>query len=222
MAEQKEQKDGSGGASVPILEVPFSPSNVNRFGSPIERREQIAVRYLFYPTWRSQLVPLLGFFLTGILCVLISDSYPALVIRGKLFDIGATRYYLHLPILVLVPGFLLGKVLMKMFDARYIVDARGVEAQIGLVSLKLRQPRLRFEDIRGVEPEQTIWQRILNIGDVAIGSAMTDGVEILMQGVGDPRAVQLLVSSEMEKRLRSITSGGGGSAGGYVAAVRGD
>lgn len=220
IAQEDPSVHASHGKTPPIFEVTGTQRNIARFGSPIQRREEISLRYYFYPTWRSQMGPLCWFLVTSILCIILSDSVDWLTIRGRLISTASTTYYLHLPILVLLPGFLLGKALVGMYDSRFIVDYRGVEAQVGLVSLLLRQPRLRFEDIRGVEPEQTIWQRMLNIGDVAIGSAMTEGVEILMRGVADPRAIQLFISSEMEKRLRSLTQSGNG--GGYMTAVRGD
>ena len=91
---------------------------------------------------------------------------------------------------------------MRIYDSKFIIDERGVEAQVGLVSLNLRQPRLRWEDIRGVEPNQTLWERILGIGSVLVGSAMTNEVEIVMEGVGNPRSVQLLIGAERDKHLK--------------------
>ena len=219
MEERREQYEGVR-TTLPILEVNGSIANFARYGSPIDRRDEVNLRYNFYPTWRSQLGTLVWFFVTGILSVVGSEAMPGLVIRGPLFSTNSGTCNLHLPLLVFIPAYFLVRALLRMFDSQYVVDARGVEAQIGLVSLRLRQPRLRYEDIRGVEPEQTLGQRMLGIGDVAIGSAMTDGVEILMQGVANPRGVQLLISGEMEKRMRTLTQGG--NAGAYVAAVRGD
>ncbi len=142
--------------------------------------------------------------------VVVSNWVPALVVPGSLFSLGDTTYYLHLPILVLLPGAMLGKILINIYDAKYIIDERGVEAQIGLVSLNLRQPRLRWEDIRGVEPNQTIWERLLGIGSVLVGSAMTQDVEIVMSGVANPRAVQLLIGGERDRRLRELQASNSG------------
>ena len=160
------------------------------------------VRYYFYPTWRSQLFPLIGFFVLCIISVWASNEVSWLTVRGRLFSVGNTEYWLDLPILTLLPAVLLGRILLYMYDAKYIIDDGGVEAQIGLVSLHLRQPRLRWEDIRGVEPNQTLWERILGIGSVLVGSAMTNDVEIVMEGVANPRAIQLLIGTERDRRLR--------------------
>jgi len=40
------------------------------------------------------------------------------------------------------------------------------------------------------------------------GSAMTQDVEIVMTGVANPRAIQLLVNSERDKRLEEMKSSG--------------
>lgn len=172
----------------------------------VVKNEDLSARYYFYPTWRSQIFPLIGFFLMSYLCIVASRSefLDWTVIQGKLFTTGSRVYFLHLPLLSLLPAFLIGRVLFFMYNARYIIDNKGVEAQIGLVSLSLRQPRLRYEDIRGVEPKQTLLERILGIGNVLIGSAMTFEVEIVMEGVTSPRAIQLLIGNERDRRLRTL------------------
>lgn len=200
--------DAEGDLTPPVLEVYGTPENIQQYGSPITRSDDKPIRYYFYPTWRSQLLNLIGFFILCVLTIIISHYVPALVVAGSLFSIGDTTYYLHLPVLTLLPGAMLGKILIHIYDAKYIIDERGVEAQIGLVSLELRQPRLRWEDIRGVEPSQTIWERLLGIGTVGIGSAMSQDIEIVMSGVANPRAVQLLVNGERDRRLRELASSG--------------
>jgi hypothetical protein len=192
-----------------VRDVYASAANIDRLGIPSDVSGHVQLRYYIYPTWRSQLFNLISFFILSILTVMIAGWVPATVIKGPLFDIGETRYYLHLPLLVLIPGFVLGKILIYMYDCRYMIDNHGVEAQVGLASMSLRQPRLRFEDIRGVEPNQTIWERILGIGSVLVGSAMTGDVEIVMEGVPNPRAIQVLINKERDRHLHMLIDGMG-------------
>lgn len=188
-----------------VREIHGSAFNIEKVGSPIlNAQNNIAIRYVFFPTWRSQCLLLCQFFLFSLLAIWGSSEIPASVIRGKLFGIGGITLYLYLPVLTLIPGFILGKILINLYDAKYIIDSRGVEAQIGLVSMSLRQPSLRWEDIRGVEPNQTIWERLLGIGSVLIGSAMTQDVEIVMKGVANPRAIQLLIGGERDRQLKRL------------------
>ena len=172
-----------------------------------EANKQTPLRYYFYPTWRSQFWNLIVFFLLIALTIALSEYVPQLILKGPLFTLGSRTYYLYLPIAILLPFFVLGKILIKMYDAKYIIDDEGVEAQVGLVSFNFRQPRLRWEDIRGVEPNQTLWERFLGIGKVLIGSAMKEDVEIVMDGVANPRAIQLLLDGERKKRLEELKTG---------------
>lgn len=192
--------DGRGGQA-PIEKILAAAQSGQGLG---DERIDESVRYYFYPTWRSQLFPLIGYFILSYFAIWLSNEVDALVISGKLFDVGDTRYMLDLPLPIFIPGFLLGKVLLYIYDSKFIIDERGVEAQIGLVSMHLRQPRLRWEDIRGVEPNQTLWERILGIGSVLVGSAMTNEVEIVMEGVANPRAIQLLIGGERDRHQQKM------------------
>lgn len=189
----------------PGKEIRGTPRNIVQYGSPVERIEVAPIRYYFYPTWRSQLFPLIGFFVLTLLSIKASSIFPWSIIPGSLFSLGNTTFTLHLPLFYLLPGFMLLKILVYIYDSKYIIDGRGVEAQVGLVSLSLRQPRLRYEDIRGVEPNQTLLERILGIGSVLIGSAMTQDVEIVMEGISDPRAIQLLIQAERDTRAKLLS-----------------
>ena len=174
---------------------------------------------ILYPTWRSQLVGLFWFFVTSALAVSLSKgSLSFLVVTNRLFSIGGTEVAFSLPLLTLLPGYFLGRILLTIYDSQYIIDDKGIEAQIGLVSLSLRQPRLRYEDIRGVEPTQTIVERLLGIGTLLVGSAMTFEVEIVMAGIASPREVQKLLNEQREKFLTRI----GKSSSGEVDVISGD
>jgi hypothetical protein len=203
-------RDGVGEEEYPVDEVfggEGSVAQAKELGAEVEGEydPDEPTRYYFFPTWRSQLFNIIWFFLTSVLVIYLSRSFDTwFIIPGELFKTSSTRYMLHLPYLVLVPGFFLGRILIAIYNAKYIIDETGIEAQVGLVSLKLRQPRLRWEDIRGVEPKQTIWERMLGIGTVSIGSAMTQDTEVVMEGVANPRAIQLLINSEQSKRLQEL------------------
>ena len=164
------------------------------------------LRYYFFPAWRSQLLELFALAILSWLCIW-GSHYEYLrftVVPGELFRIGDTAIYLYLPLLSLLPGFLLTKILFFVYNSKYIIDERGVEAQVGLVSLSLRQPRVRYEDIRGVEPVQNILERLLGIGTVLIGSAAQQDVEIVMTGIPNPRGIQLLIQGERDRRTRYL------------------
>lgn len=174
-----------------------APSNIRSSDYP-------PIRYVFYPTWRSQIINLAIFVLLSVVAIWGSQSIPLTVAEGHLLNLWGYKLILRLPLLTLLPGWMLTKILINVYDSKFIIDSHGVEAHVGLVSFNLRQPRLRWEDIRGVEPNQTIWERFVGIGSVLIGSAMTQDVEIVMEGVANPRAIQLLVGQERDRRLEFL------------------
>jgi len=175
----------------------------------VQPHDDKEILYIFAPTWRSQLLHLIGFFVISSITIAITRYYPGFcLLPGKLFRLGDSTYVLYFPWLFLIPGFLLARIFLRIFDSRFIVDDRGIEAQIGLLSMSLRQPRLRYEDIRGVEPKQTIFERVLGIGSLLVGSSMTFDVEISMQGIADPRGVQRLINLERDKYLKRMRGDG--------------
>ena len=66
----------------------------------------------------------------------------------------------------------------------YVATTARVVAKSGW--LNTRQTEVRIVDIRGVNVRRSLIQRILGIGDVAIGTAATDRTEIVMHGIVDP------------------------------------
>lgn len=66
----------------------------------------------------------------------------------------------------------------------YVVTNARVISKTGWLNTQLVE--VRISDIRGVNVNRTLMQRILGIGDIAIGTSATEGTEIVMKGVVDP------------------------------------
>lgn len=69
-------------------------------------------------------------------------------------------------------------------SACYVATNTRIVAKTGW--LNTRQIEVRIDDIRGISVKRTLMQRILGIGDVAVGTSATEGVEIVMRGVVNP------------------------------------
>ena len=52
-----------------------------------------------------------------------------------------------------------------------------------------------IEDMREANLSQTFWQRLLNIGDISIGTSATAGTEICMEGISKPQHIVDTVNS---------------------------
>ncbi|RMG44027.1 MAG: PH domain-containing protein [Candidatus Dadabacteria bacterium] len=152
--------------------------------------------------WRAELSNVAMFVVFSILSIVLSRQYPWSVISGHLFTIGNSAFYLNLPLFWFLPLFPIGKAIYQIYNVKYIVDSRGVELRVGILSLRQRVVRVRYEDIRIVEKEQTISERILDIGTVEIGTAATGSIEIIFSGVAAPQEVQDMIQSERDRRQK--------------------
>ena len=92
---------------------------------------------------------------------------------------------------------------MRIYDVLYTVDAKGIQARVGILSLHQRVIRVRYEDIRTVETEQTLLERFLDVGDVEIATAATGSVEIVLNGVAAPHEIRKMVQAERDRRTAS-------------------
>ena len=68
-----------------------------------------------------------------------------------------------------------------------------------IIDIFMNDIRLDFENIRGVEVDQNLLQRILGVGDVLVGSSMHADVEMTMAGVRHPEKYREII----EKRIHS-------------------
>ena len=150
--------------------------------------------------WRSELSLLVTFFLLCILSVVLSSYIEGSVIPGRLFGLGSSVVILKFPLFWLLPLSAWILMIFRMYDVRYRADSRGLEAISGILSLKQRITRVRYEDIRSIETEQTIIERMLDVGDVEVGTAATSGIEMTLFGVGAPCEVRDMIQIERDRR----------------------
>lgn len=155
-------------------------------------------------TWRSELRGVLLFLVFCVLAIVLSRAFPRSVVAGSLFTIGSIHFSAKLPLWWLPAFSMLVVSVARIYNVRYVIDARGVEAQVGRLSLHQRITRVRYEDIRSVEIEQTLMGRALNIGDVEISTAATGSVEIVLIGIAAPEEVQDMLQRERDSRQKIV------------------
>lgn len=153
--------------------------------------------------WRSQIPALVLFGVTLIGAVLVSRHIPSLVITGEVVRLGQYTLYLTLPLPWLLPVAILGYSIARIFDVRYTLSGRGIEARVGIMQLRQRITRVAYDDIRSIETDQSLVERFLDTGSVEIGTAATGQVEIVMSGIGSPHELRNFIEAEKDKRLNS-------------------
>ena len=153
-------------------------------------------------SWRSEFASVTCFFVFCLINVYLGRNFPASVLRGQLFAWGDSVVYLHLPLFSLVSGGVLILIFWRIYNVLYSLDSLGIEMRVGILALEQRVGRIRYEDVRSVDTYQSVLGRMLDFGDVYIGTAGTDGVEIEIRGIAHPNELQSIVQRERDQRQK--------------------
>ena len=127
-----------------------------------------------HPSWRA----ILGFYLKGILVAAI------LGVLAKLF--GASSATVFLIVLVIIALTVLIGFLMRVATTYTITDRR-LNIKRGIVSREVQETRL--ERVQNVNYKQSLYQRLMQIGDVDFDTAAGDDYNFVFAGVADPSDV---------------------------------
>jgi len=116
-----------------------------------------------HPSWRA----ILGFYLKGILIAAVLAAIAKLA--------GASSTVVFLIVLVLIALTVL------------VGFNRRLNIKRGIVSREIQETRL--ERVQNVNYRQSVYQRLMQIGDVDFDTAATDDYNFIFVGVGDPADV---------------------------------
>jgi membrane protein YdbS with pleckstrin-like domain len=130
-------------------------------------------RVLFrgHPSWRA----ILGFYLKGVLIAAAAGAIAKLV--------GARPFTVFLIVLAVLAVAVLAGFLRRVATTYTITDRR-LNIKRGMVSREIQETRL--ERVQNVNYRQSVYQRIMQIGDVDFDTAATDDYNFVFAGVADP------------------------------------
>jgi uncharacterized membrane protein YdbT with pleckstrin-like domain len=126
-----------------------------------------------HPSWRA----ILGFYLKGLLVAVI------LGVIAKLASGSGTAFLVIL--VVLAATVLIGFV--KRVATTYTITDRRLNIKRGIVSKEVQETRL--ERVQNVNYRQSVYQRLMQIGDVDFDTAASDDYNFIFVGVADPGEV---------------------------------
>jgi uncharacterized membrane protein YdbT with pleckstrin-like domain len=127
-----------------------------------------------HPSWRA----ILGFYLKGIAIAAVVG------VVAKLFGAdGGTVFLVVLAIvgLTVLIGF------VKRVATTYTITNRRLNIKRGIVSREIQETRL--ERVQNVNYRQSVYQRVVQIGDVDFDTAASDDYNFVFSGVADPGEV---------------------------------
>ncbi|MDX6603146.1 MAG: hypothetical protein QOF13_2348 [Solirubrobacterales bacterium] len=126
-----------------------------------------------HPSWRA----ILGFYLKGILIAAIVGAI------ASFFTSDGTVFLIILVIvgLTVLIGF------VKRVATTYTITDRRLNIRRGIVSREVQETRL--ERVQNVNYKQSVYQRLMQIGDVDFDTAAGDDYNFVFAGVADPADV---------------------------------
>ena len=86
----------------------------------------------------------------------------------------------------IIPAIFLIETFRRRYDDLYLFSNNTVQHYNGRLSLKYTVPSVKYSDIKNLIVDQTIWGRILDYGDVELGTAAQADVEMILTGVRSP------------------------------------
>ena len=123
-----------------------------------------------HPSWRA----ILGFYLKGVLVAIV------LGVIAKLVNGNASAFVVIL--VVIAATVLIG--FIKRVATTYTITTRRLNIKRGIFSREIQETRL--ERVQNVNYTQSMYQRLMQIGDVDFDTAASGDYDFIFYGVADP------------------------------------
>ena len=124
-----------------------------------------------HPSWRA----ILGFYLKGLLVAAILGAI------FKIFGAGSGTVFL---VVLVVIGLTVLIGFVKRVATTYTITNRRLNIKRGIVSREIQETRL--ERVQNVNYTQSVYQRVMQIGDVDFDTAAGDDYNFIFAGVANP------------------------------------
>jgi uncharacterized membrane protein YdbT with pleckstrin-like domain len=121
-----------------------------------------------------------------------------LMAAGEIFLSRRTQWQL-IPLLCLASAVLFGLVFLVRYVTSWSLTSERLIERKGLLATRRRE--LELADIRSVEVDRTLAQKLAGLGDVTVASAASADFSIRMVAVPDPDGVAETIRQARLKRL---------------------
>lgn len=153
--------------------------------------EQKTMTYNAHPAWMNQWWQILVMFAMPVVFILAywkGDQY-----------FSPLNLRVAFVVIVAVFVYLIVVVIYRRYSWAYTMNNETIESREGLVARKVKS--IRVQDLRNINVNQSLWQRILGVGDVEFSSAGGSGVEVVFRSVNDPLGVKALAQRLQGKAI---------------------
>ena len=144
--------------------------------------EKKTMNYIARPAWLNQWWQIGIMFLMPVVFVLA-------FLKGHLY-FSAENLRAALVVIVAVFVYLVAVVIYRRYSWAYTIDNETIESREGLIARKVKS--IRVQDLRNINVNQSLWQRLMGVGDVEFSSAGGSGIEVTFRGVDKPLEIKRL------------------------------
>lgn len=129
-------------------------------------------------------------FIAALVVVVLVNVYAA---SGFEFTIAAKLVSVSPRWLAIIPVLILLEIIRRYHDDVYSFGQESITHIGGRLSLNYKVPSIRYAHIRAVVIKQSVLGRLLDYGDIELGTAAADGAEVVMKGIRAPDELGALV-----------------------------
>lgn len=154
-----------------------------------------------HPSWRS----VLAFHLKGLVLVVLVGGAAALVTRltGDAVDWAVVAAVMGVAFVLLVLASFI-----KRLATKYVITNRRLRIRRGIVARHVQEARL--ERVQNVNTNQSVLERLLQVGTVDFDTAGSGDSEFAFVGVAQPEKVSAAVDEALREAREAEASAGPG------------
>lgn len=155
--------------------------------------EKETMNYIARPAWLNQ------WWQIGVM-ILLPFVFVLALLKGQQYFSPENLRVVQV-VVVAVFVYLIVVVIYRRYSWAYKIDNETIESREGLIARKVKS--IRIQDLRNINVNQSLMERIMGVGDVEFSSAGGSGIEVVFCGVDKPLEVKA-----MAQRLQGKSPGG--------------
>ena len=149
---------------------------------------------------RRSLLSFLPSIVVTVLAALVVAGLEVLATQSELAPEILTRSSWMVRVLAVVPGAMLLSLLWRYFNEIYVFKPHVICHHQGMLSLAYSMPVIDYRDIREVVISQGLLGRLMDYGDIFIGTAATNDLEMRLRDVPDPYGIEKFIQRRRARR----------------------
>lgn len=164
----------------------------------METHEGEHILFEGHPSWRS----ILGFYVKGLAVTAVAGGITALVTKVADDKVkGSTVALVMLAVfaVVLVVG------LIRRISTTYSISNQRLNIRRGIIARKVQETRL--ERVQNVNTNQSVLERVLQVGTVDFDTAGTGDSDFAFRGVAQPEKVMAAVDHAQREHAAEVAAG---------------